>query len=244
MQATRRVLPALALFSFALPATASQHLMSVRELYVGPSDDTSSQYIVLQMYSGGQNQVAGNSVVVYNATDAIVGTYTFTANVANGTNQSFILLATPAAQTRFGITPDLSMTPALVPSGGKLCFGSFDCVSWGNYIGDRINPSATGTAFQATQGLMPGRAVRRDISAGNASLLEASDDTNDSAADFDYAEAPAPRNNAGASASPAPPAPALMPTPSPAPADSGSGGGGSLSWLSALALLMFRAIRR
>ena len=37
----------------------------------------------------------------------------------------------------------------------------------------------------------------RDISAGNPSLLEAGDDTGDSAADFDEAD-PTPRNNAGA----------------------------------------------
>lgn len=264
---------AIVLTLLTLPATASQHLMKVREVGVGPSDDASAQYIVLQMYAGGQNQVQGHTVRVYNATDAIVGQYTFNAPVANGANQSSILLATPAAEARYGVQADLRITADLIPTAGKVCFESFDCVAWGDYLGDAINPDRTGTPFSRSTGITPGMAIRRDISAGNPQLLEAGDDTGDSAQDFAQV-APAPVNNAGMVGSdpvaPSPtPAPSTTPSPTPAPSptpsatpsptaspmpspvpptasDDGSGGGGAGSpvlWAGLLLALMARRRR-
>jgi hypothetical protein len=227
----------------ALPATASQHLMKVREVGVGPSDDASAQYIVLQMYANGQNQVQGNTVRVYNATDAIVGQYTFATPVANGASQASILLATPEAERRYGVAADLVITADLIPTAGKVCFESFDCVAWGDYLGDAVNPDDTGTPFARDTGITPGTAIRRDISAGNPQLLEAGDDTGDSAQDFERV-APAPVNNAGIvggdSVVPSPtPAPSSTPSPTPAPAsDDGSGGGGAGSPLLWAGLLL------
>lgn len=185
------------LTAISLPASAARHLMKVVEVYVGPSTDADAQYIVLQMYAGGQNQVGGHAVQVYNNTDTIVGNFQFGSAVANGANQAKILLATPAAATRFDVSADLAMTAVIPAAGGKICFDSFDCVSWGNYMGDASNPSPTGTPFNASGGLSAGSAIARDISAGDASLLENSDDTNSSAADFAVAATPQPTNNAG-----------------------------------------------
>lgn len=249
----RLILPVLlssALLCAAFPALAAQHLMSIREVYVGPASDPSAQYVMLQMYSADQNQVAGHSVRIYNATDTIVGSFTFGTNVANGQNQAFILIATPEAATRFNITPDLSMntTTRLTPAGGKVCFETFDCFSWGNYSGDRTNPAVSGTPFEAAAGLAADRAARRDISAGNSTQLESTDDTGDSAADFDSVANPIPRNNAGSTGT------------APGSGDdgdggyggntggsgggSGYGGGGALSLLSVLILLLGWAHRR
>ena len=73
------------------------------------------------MYSGGQTLVSGHVVTVYNAAGTPVGTYTFGANVANGAAQDKILIATTEAQTFFGITANLIMTPTVAAAGGKVC---------------------------------------------------------------------------------------------------------------------------
>lgn len=191
------------------PVLAAQHLMKVVEVYVGPASDSDAQFIELQMWAGGQNQVQGHSVQVLDATDTILGTFTFNNAVANGANQSRILLATAAAESRFGVAADLAMTSVIPLAGGKICFDGFDCVSWGNYTGDATNPSPTGTPFNASGGLSAGEAIVRDISAGDPELLENADDTNDSAADFQAVTSASPTNNAGATGT-----------------DSGSGSGG------------------
>lgn len=191
-------LAALAAMVFlSTQATAAQHLMKITEIYVGPAGDTNAQFVELQMYTGGQNQVQGHDIVIYDAADTIVGTFTFTSAVANGASQSYILIATDEAETRFGIAADLAMTAVIPAAGGKACFNSFDCVSWGNYGGDATNPSATGNPFNPSAGLEAGRAAQRDISAGNANQLEAGDDTGDSAADFAFGASANPTNNAG-----------------------------------------------
>lgn len=245
----------LLLVSAVAPAEAARHLMKVVEVYVGPASDSDAQYIVLQMYAGGQNQVGGHAVQVYNSTDTIVGNFQFAGAVPNGANQSKILLATSAAETRFSVSADLAITAVIPAAGGKICFDSFDCVSWGNYMGDASNPSPTGTPFNASGGLSAGSAIARDISAGNASQLENSDDTNSSAADFAVATTPQPTNNAGTVGSESGGGSGDGGAGS---GDSGSGagggsgdtatgssgGGGGLGWLSLLVLGVAAGLRR
>ena len=61
--------------------------------------------------------------------------------------------------------------------------------------------TGTGAPFNPAGGLFGGSSAVRDISGGaSPTLLEAADDTGDSAADFDLAN-PTPRNNAGATTS-------------------------------------------
>src|SRR4030095_13875821 len=78
-------------------------------------------------------------------------------------------------------------------AGGKVCWDAtlVDCVAWGNYSG-----SSTGVGSPAVPGGIPsGKAIRRDLAiSGGATTLEATDDTGDSAADFDVAD-PQPRNS-------------------------------------------------
>lgn len=179
-------------------ASAGFHLMMVREVYGGGPDQTQAQFVELQMWSSSQNLVSGRRVAVYDSQGAEIASFTFPANVPNGANQASILIATTQAQTYFGVTADLVMTPSIPSAGGKVCFMSgtspIDCVSWGNYAG----PSAgTGTPFGASEGLLPGASIERKIDRGNPTVLDFLDDTGDSAADFRYA-GPSPRNNAGA----------------------------------------------
>ena len=111
---------ALALLG-APPAHAAFHLMKVVEVFPGAPAAPNAQYVVLQMYSGGQTLVSGHVVTVYNAAGMPAGTYTFGANVANGAAQDKILIATTEAQTFFGITANLTMTPTVAAAGGKVC---------------------------------------------------------------------------------------------------------------------------
>jgi cysteine-rich repeat protein len=180
----------------SLPALATFHLMKVVEIFPGTAASPSAQYVVIQMYASGQNLVGGHALTVFNGAGAVVGTFTFTGNVANGANQAKILIATSQAETFFGINADLVMSASMLSSGGKVCWaGTIDCVAWGAYTG---SSAGVGTPFNAGGGLTCGRAAARRLNlSGSSTVLDAGDDTDNSANDFAFAT-PVPRNNAGA----------------------------------------------
>ena len=190
----------------AADAHAALHLISITEVFPGAPAAPSAQYIELQMYAGGQTVVGGAFVVVYDASNAELGRFTFTANVPNGANQAQILIATTQAQTLFGVTANLTMTAILPRTGGKVCFesagfGAIDCVAWGDHPGSAAGGGQVnvGPPLSPVLGLVPGRsAVRRLDVAGSPSVLEGTDDTNDSASNFGFG-LPTPRNNANQS---------------------------------------------
>ena len=194
------------------PVQAAFHLMMVVEVFPGYTSSPSAQYVELQMYSSFQNFVSGRSVQVFDAAGGLLGTFTFSGNVANGANQASILIATAEAEALFGVTADLVMTPLIAPAGGKVCFtGAIppDCMAWGGYSG---SPVGIGNPFSPA-GLTLDEAAQRRLDRGIPGVLDVSDDTDDSATDF-IAGAPAPRNNAGMTGSvagygstPAPPGP-------------------------------------
>ena len=187
----------LLLGAFAPPAWATFHLMKVVEVFPGTAVAPSAQYVVIQMYASGQNLVGGHAITVFNASGTQIAAFTFPGNVANGANQAKILIATPQAETFFGVTADLGMSAAIMAAGGKVCFaGTIDCVAWGAYTG---SASGVGTPFNAASGLLFGKAAGRRLDiAGSATTLDAGDDTGNSATDFIF-RLPAPRNNAGVS---------------------------------------------
>jgi hypothetical protein len=182
----------VSLLTLAWPAAAPAtfHEMSIREVYAGTPE---SQYVELQMWAAGQNLVGGHVLRTYNAGGGVSGTSTFTADVPNGANQSTILLATPAAEAEFGVAADTALAAgSLDPSGGAVCWETLDCVSWGGFGGFAgAAPSPTGTPAAA---IPAGMALRRTITPGCATLLEPSDDHDNSATDF-AAVFPAPRPN-------------------------------------------------
>jgi hypothetical protein len=194
------------------PARAAFHLMMVVEVFPGFAASPAAQYVELQMYAAGQNFVAGHSVQVFDAAGSLVGTFTFPGHVANGASQASLLIATSEAQSVFGVTADLVMSPVIAAPGGKVCFTGPtppDCVAWGSYGG---SPVGVGNPF-GPGGLTLGQAAGRRLDRGSPGLLDPSDDTDDSAADF-LATPPAPRNNAGATgatagfdSTPSPPGP-------------------------------------
>jgi hypothetical protein len=196
MSRRRRSLLLVAAILWLLPsrAFATFHLMRIVEVFPGTAEQPDAQYIMLQMYFGFQNFVSGHSITVFDATNVPLDIFTFASDVDNGNNQATILIATPAAQTLFSVMPDLPMTPVISPGGGKVCYESIDCVSWGSFSGGNTLPSPSGTPFNAPTGLELGMAIRRNLGADGK--LGESDDTNNSATDFAFA-APAPKNNAG-----------------------------------------------
>ena len=187
----------LVLLAAALPTSATFHLIKIVEVFPGTAVAPNAQYVVIQMYASGQEFVSGHAITVFNRSGALVGTITFPGDVNNGANQATILIATAQAQTFFGVAADLVMSPAILSAGGKVCWaGTIDCVSWGNYIG---GSAGVGTPFNASGGgLTFGRAAKRRLNiSGSATVLNAGDDTNNSATDFVASNTPTPRNNAG-----------------------------------------------
>jgi hypothetical protein len=177
----------------ATPAQATFHEMSIREIYPGSIAQPDAEYVELQMWAPGQNLVGGHSLKTYNASGALVGTTTFANDVSGAANQSTILLATAAAESEFGVVPDAAMTPnQLDPLGGAVCWAeSIDCVSWGSFSGSLTSPAGSPAT---PSGIPDGMALRRTISPGCATLLEPTDDHNNSAADFSPVF-PSPRPN-------------------------------------------------
>jgi cysteine-rich repeat protein len=185
------------------PAQASFHLMKVVEVFAGTQAAPDAHYVVLQMYTGGQNFVNTARVVVSDRDNATLGSFQFMANVTGGASQSRILIATPEAAAFFGVAANLAMTAVIPRSGGRVCFqnstGSLvvDCVAWGDHPGGGTGATAVGTPFNAAGGLVLGRAMirRLDVSGGPTTLADA-DDTNNCSNDF-VSGTPVPRNNAG-----------------------------------------------
>lgn len=168
----------------AIPASASAtfHLMSVREVFPGTVAAPKAEYVELQMYSGGQEFVKGHVLKVFDAGGGLVKETPFASDSPNGQNQRTLLLATPEAESQFGVAADqaLASSDQLKPAGGAVCWEALDCVSWGSFS------SSLGSPTGAPAGAIPdGMALRRKISANCATLLEASDDTDSSAADFE-----------------------------------------------------------
>jgi cysteine-rich repeat protein len=176
--------------------------MKVKEVFPGSDAAPNAQYVVIQMYAAGQNEVGGKQIRVYDGKGVLTSTFMFPASVPGSADQSTILIATPEALAFFApLTADLQMTAVLPRLAGKVCFfdpdfglNEIDCVAWGGFAG---SGTGVGTPFNSPVGLVRGAAVRRRLDiCGQPTVLDACDDTENSANDF-RSVAPAPRNNAG-----------------------------------------------
>lgn len=188
----------IAVLCHAPIVSATHHRVEVREIYPGAVGAPNAQFIELQAWSASQTLYAGFTVTVHDAAGTKIATYNL-GNVTNGVNQATVLLATPSAATFFGITPDFTMSADIPLAAGMVCYHNFDCVSWGAFTGT-TPPSPSGSPFAPSTGLQLGRAILRDATGGtSATLLDSTDDTDNSEADFDFVSAPTPKNNAGSS---------------------------------------------
>ncbi|HEX7245718.1 MAG TPA: hypothetical protein VF245_09155 [Solirubrobacterales bacterium] len=185
-------LTCLALAVTAPSASATFHQMSIREVYPGSAANPSAEYVELQMWSSGQNLVGGHVLRTYTAAGAPSATV-LPSDVPNGASQSTILIATPAAETEFGVAADapLPATDGLDPAGGAVCWEEIDCVAWGDFASGLPSPSG---ADALPAGIPNEMALRRTIAPGCATALEQADDRDDSATDF-AAVFPDPRPN-------------------------------------------------
>ena len=190
----------VAMLAAAPAAQATFHLIKVREVYAGTSDDS---YVELQMFAAGQTFLTNHAMTVYDASGALVHSSKFTGGLANGANQATVLIGDTGVQAKFGVVPDLVDPELAIPAaGGAACWNAgglpADCGACGYLSGAAALQTATGTTVgppASPAGITPGKAIRRSIAPGCATLLEESDDTNDSAADFAEVT-PAPRDNA------------------------------------------------
>ncbi len=175
----------------AASAGASFHLMKIRELRPAGA---SGSYVELQMWTGGQNAVAGHEITVYNPNGTVSNLYTMIGNVSQGGSQRSVLIAGPDYS---GPAADFTAPALNVPAaGGAVCFNDGeppDCVSWGNFTGNASLPSNAGSPASPS-GVTPGMALHRSIAGGCTTLLELGDDTDQSSTDFSEA-APSPTPN-------------------------------------------------
>jgi hypothetical protein len=194
------------LAGMASSASATFHLIKVREVFPGTTAQPESDYVELQAYSPFQNQVQFGQLRVYNANGTAASTFTPAGPLANNENQRTVLIADSAFATVFpSVTPDSTdSTLNLSPAAGAVCWPvnstPIDCVSWGAFTGNASLPSSAGTplAGSGTAGAIGnGKAITRSIAPGCPTFLEDTDDTNNSAGDFSETT-PNPRPNSAA----------------------------------------------
>jgi hypothetical protein len=191
---------ALVLLVASAPASASFHEMKIREISAGTGVPDSS-YVEIQMYTAGQNFLSGGAkfeVCVNSSCSLLPAEFEGFTNVANGANQATVLFGDsgiPAASKDFDA--DLNLDGST--GAGAVCYvsepGFSDCASWGGFAANSFLSSSYGTSpGTPAPTLTAGSALRRSISRGCPTLLEASDDTDDSVADF-AVTSPGPRKN-------------------------------------------------
>ena len=185
---------AAALLLIAPAASATFHLMKIREISPG-TDGQDDSYVEVQMFAGLQNFLSGGAALkVCDPDCAPITTLSPFTDVAHGNSQDTVVFGdTGVPSGSMDFTVD-NLNLDQIKGGGAVCYqgelGSNDCVSWGNFTA-----SSTLTGLYGTSGstgnpapaLTSGMALRRSIAAGCPTLLESSDDTNDSAADFQAA---------------------------------------------------------
>jgi hypothetical protein len=183
-------------------ARADHHFMMINEVHAGGTATPESEYLEMQMWAGGQINVAPYLTVrVYDAAGAQVYSETFDQDVDNGQSQRTILSGVSS------FSPDLvfDALPAgyMAPTGGAACitssvFDVLDCVAWGNFIDTTTtDPEITGVGTPEAA-IPDDTAIERTHARACATQLDPADDTNDSNADFAPAATPTPRTNSTA----------------------------------------------
>lgn len=177
-----------------LPAGASAvfHEMKIREVFPGTALCPDCSFVELQMYSGGQNFVSGHTIRVYDMSGAPVAfaESTFGSDAPNGQTQRTILAGDSSVAGR---DSDGNFGTGIDADGGAVCFDTIDCVAWGA-VNTAALPAGANVGTPAPA-IPDGSSLTRSIAPGCATLLENSDDTNDSATDFAITADETPRPN-------------------------------------------------
>ena len=169
--------------AFAPAAQADHHLVSISEVFPGTSDQPGADFVELQMYSSLQNNFGpAASLTFYNASSGTVSNLDL-SDVTSGLNQRTLLAGTSTMETTFTVQADREYAGDLLSNaGGGVCLVSdtfpspIDCVAWG---------TATVAGAGASEAAIPdGSSIVRSIARGCNTLLEPSDDSGSSLADF------------------------------------------------------------
>lgn len=176
----------------AAPASALFHQMTISEVYPGTEACPDCAFVELQMYASGQTLLTGHELTVRNAAGATTATVTLDDTVANGQSNRKVLLGDSSVPTR---DFDANIGTFVLAAGGAVCFENVDCVSWGTFTGSTPSPTGTPVAGAIADG---SSLTRRLDTAGCATFLENSDDSDDSATDFLVTATETPENNAAA----------------------------------------------
>jgi len=124
----RLALPSLLLtlalaFGWPRPALATFHLNEITKVMVGFEGDASLQAVELKMLFNGEGLTTGKVIRAYNGAGVLVGTLgTFSADMANAIAGRNILIATMKWRQKFGVTPDLQISPGLLVTSGQVSF--------------------------------------------------------------------------------------------------------------------------
>src|SRR5262245_18080815 len=194
------LVPCLVLAMAASALAADHRQILIHEVFPGSTaDGANAEFVELQMYAPDQNAIANKSQLRFYAQNGnFIVSESFLSNVANGENQRTVLGADSSAS----LMPDKTFVGSgsrMDPLGGAVCYFStelsqnLDCVACGSFNDPTPGDGATDVG-DASLAIPDGSSITRSIGAGCPTLLESSDDTNDSLADFD-ATAPTPRNN-------------------------------------------------
>jgi hypothetical protein len=192
------VLALTAALLLPVAASASFHLNKIREVYTGTGTGAlNDAYVEIQAFGPGENLLTGHEITVYDAAGNLVDTAPL-ENVPNGANQSTTLVSGGGVLPG-GVTADFThdtLDASLDRNGGAVCYDGipYDCVAWGNFVGETPLPGATGNPV-APAGIPNGSSIIRSIAPGCATLLEGADDTDDSATDFSVTTDKNPRPN-------------------------------------------------
>ncbi|MGA8805070.1 MAG: hypothetical protein WB866_10300 [Solirubrobacterales bacterium] len=210
------VLALAGLAGAAANASATFHFMKIREVSAGTGAPDSS-YLEVQMYAPFQNFLSnGAALLTCNSDCSTTHMFSPFTNVANGNSQDTVVFGDSGlASASKDFNVDLNLNS--ISAAGAVCYlgepGYRDCVAWGTFTGASTLTGTYGTVANPgapSPALVAGTALRRSIAPGCATLLEASDDTNDSSLDFSSVT-PNPRPNSFA--------------PTEAPCGPGGGGG-------------------
>ena len=180
-------------------ATASFHLMKIREVSIGSTGaGFNDAFVELQMYQGGQQFVSGKELRFYDASGDLSATFTFPGSAASGQSQRTILVGDSGVPGGVDFS-DTAMAGSL-NGNNAVCFVDpapatddlIDCVAWGGF-----DDSAQATRLPVgapAPAMASGQSLSRSIARRCPTLLEAIDDTGSSAADYALT-VPSPRLN-------------------------------------------------
>ncbi len=202
----------LAVLAPASPAASQQ--LKIRAVYLGGNITPPVSFVELQMTAPGQTLLNGQVLSIWNHDGSSNTNFVLNHDVANGADQSTILIGdqgVPSAD--FNVLMHSSLTASA--AAGAVCYASIDCVSWGgaSFTGNSSLPTSAGTPMSS--GLNTTSVLIRTIARGCATALDEADDTNDSLADF--TSGPFAYQNNASPPTDTPCAPPVSTTPAPSP---------------------------